>query len=86
LKKNKIGLDALRSIEKSNGDSYRIFAKNIKLICEKAVKFDLLKESAEKITNSLSTLSNLLETNRQFLQIGAREFSFSLYRLFTGLN
>ena len=81
---NILSLDALRSIKKSNGDSLEIFFKQIFKACEQAKKCDKLKDKSillEKL--SKKTIGFVREKNFE-LVTGAREFSYGLYRLFTG--
>ncbi len=83
---NILSLDVLRSIQKSNGDSLKCFRKHISLNCEKAKLFPLLKDNASKIERLINEIFDLafLNDSQQFLIHGAREFSFSLYRIFAG--
>lgn len=77
-------LDALRSIEKSKGKSLQIFIKSILKSCEKAKEKNSLKRIADKIEVELKKVSEFAKANPEQLKTGAREFSFTLYRLFTG--
>ena len=46
---NILSLDVLRSIQKSKGDSLKVFAKHIEMICEKAKKVPTLAETASMV-------------------------------------
>lgn len=81
-----ISLDVLRSIDKSKGESLKIFMKHIKKVCEKSKKNENLENISSKIQSSIQELCNTVKNlDPDILQTGSREFSFSLYRLFTGL-
>ena len=77
-------MDALRSIKKSNGYSFKVFLDFVLNICNQSVELDRLKEPTEKVKNSIEKIASLINSNPEILQIGARDFSFSLYRVFTG--
>jgi hypothetical protein len=82
---NILSLDALRSIEKSKGESIKIFHKQVTLICEKAKSNEKLRDKAEIVLKNLNSVCSLVKpSNAHVLANGARELSFSLYRLFTG--
>ena len=74
----------LRSINKSNGYSIKVFLEFILNICNQAVELDQLRDLAQKIKYSVEKISSLINLNPEILQIGARDLSFSLYRVFTG--
>jgi hypothetical protein len=81
---NILSLDVLRSMEKSKGMSIRVFAKHVNLICEEAKKVDSLKDKANAVSLALNQLLKAVKPDNNELVTGAREFSFSLYRIFTG--
>jgi hypothetical protein len=74
----------LRSIQKSKGDSLKIFGKNIELTCEKAADIPKLAKQVALIVKSTRDLLKFAKNDLEMLQTCAREFSYSLYRLFTG--
>lgn len=80
---NILSLDSLRSIQKSNGESIKIFAKHVNQICEQAKKADQLKERANELNVALGQLLKAVKMDNA-LVTGAREFAYSLYRIFTG--
>lgn len=83
---NILSLDALRSIQKSNGESIQIFFKSVFKICEQAKLIEPLKDKVEtlvKLSNNI--LKSLKLNDPSELVTGAREFSFTLYRIFTGI-
>lgn len=80
---NILSLDSLRSIQKSKGESIKIFAKHVNTICEEAKKWDQLKDKANVLSGSMSQLLKVVKID-DTLVTGAREFAYSLYRIFTG--
>lgn len=82
---NILSLDALRSIKKSKGKSLQIFFKHILKICEQAKNYDQLKDKVEVLEKLSKKILKYTSENQTELVTGAREFSFSLYRLFTGI-
>lgn len=82
---NILSLDALRSIQKSKGESMKIFNKQIRLFCEKGKDVAELEKFAKLILSSTENITSYLKKDPQIISSGAREFSFSLYRLFTGI-
>ena len=58
----------LRSINKSNGYSIKVFLEFILNICNQAVELDQLRDLAQKIKYSVEKIASLI----------------SLYRVFTG--
>ncbi|CAF0767429.1 unnamed protein product [Brachionus calyciflorus] len=80
---NILSLDALRSIKKSNGESLQIFFKHILKTCEQAKKFDRLLEKSVILEKMSKKVLKFVQINNNELVVGAREFSFGLYRLFT---
>ena len=84
---NILSLDVLRSIKKSKGESLKVFQKFVNLICEKAAQNDQLKEKSDLVINQLNLVCDLVSPKyADVVANGAREFAFSLYRLFTGFQ
>jgi alkylation response protein AidB-like acyl-CoA dehydrogenase len=82
---NILSLDVLRSIQKSNGASLEIFAKHVEKTCERCNQIPKLNGLSQSIQKALKDLTVLVrKTDPEIVQTGAREFSFSLYRLLTG--
>lgn len=81
---NILSLDALRSIKKSQGESLQLFFKTIIKTCEEAQKFEPLNSKAVLLIDLTKKVIEFVQTNENELVVGAREFSFGLYRLFTG--
>ncbi len=81
---NILSLDALRSIQKSKGDSLMILAKHIELACEQGYKREELREFAQSISKLTKEVTGLVKMKSELIQTAAREYSYSLYRLFTG--
>lgn len=52
--------------------------------CEKASEKYQLKRISDKIELELKKVGKFAKANPELLKNGAREFSFTLYRLFTG--
>ena len=81
---NVLSLDVLRSIEKSKGDVIKSFISNVKRTCEKASAQSDLKPYADNILKSTNDLTKFMHSNQHLLLKCAREFSFSLFRVFSG--
>lgn len=80
---NILSLDALRSIDKSKGASLDLFLKNITLSCEKVTNVASVGLIAERVVKSTKDLRSFVaKADASTLQTSARDFSFSLYRLF----
>jgi hypothetical protein len=77
-------LDVLRSINKSKGESLQIFLRYIIKSCEKSKKIPKLVNFSHKIQSKTQELVNtVINLDPCIIQTGSREFSYSLYRLFT---
>lgn len=74
----------MRCIQKSKGGSIKIWAKHIRLVCEKAKKNSLLSSTSERVSRLANEVADYILKYPETLQVGAREYAFSLYRLFTG--
>jgi putative acyl-CoA dehydrogenase len=81
---NILSLDALRSIQKSKGESLKILAKYIQLACEQARQREELIEFSKLISKLTKEVTGLVAMDSELIQTAAREYAFSLYRLFTG--
>ena len=73
----------MRSIQKSNGESIKIFARHVNSICEEAKKWPQLKDRSANVSESLGRLLKAVKMDNALIT-GAREFAFSLYRIFAG--
>lgn len=80
---NILSLDVLRSIQKSRGDSIRIFAKHVTLMCEQAKDVEQLKDYVTRINAAMQQILKSLREEKAIVT-GSREFAFSLYRIITG--
>jgi hypothetical protein len=67
----------------TEGNSLQILVKHIRLVCEKARENDLLKETANRVLLEIISVVDLVSTKPDILDVGARHFAFSLFRLFT---
>lgn len=81
---NILSLDALRSIKKSQGESLKLFFNKILKTCEEANKYEPLKQKCALLVDLSKKVIEFVQKNENELITGAREFSFCLYRLFTG--
>jgi hypothetical protein len=80
-----LSLDALRSIQKSKGESLKVFHKHVSLTCERAKLNEKLRDKAQTVVGLLNGVCSLAKPETaSVLANGAREFSFSLYKIFTG--
>jgi hypothetical protein len=84
---NVLSLDVLRCIEKSNGDVIKSFNLVIKKTCENALNSNCeeVKRYAQDILKSSNGLTIFMMTNQNLLVNCARDFSFSLCRVFIGM-
>lgn len=55
------------------------------MICEKAIHNSLLKSTAERIIKVTNEVANYIAKYPETVEIGAREYSYSLYRILTGV-
>ena len=67
----------------TKGNSLQILVKHIRLVCEKARENYLLKDTANRVLLEIISAVDLVNTKPDILDMGARHFAFSLYRLFT---
>ena len=84
---NVLSLDVLRCIEKSKGEVIKSFGLTIKNTCEIGLKSndEYIKASASHIMKSSHDLVKFMMKNQDLLMNCARDFSFSLCRLFIGM-
>ena len=52
--------------------------------CKKAKETETLTQTTEMIEYKIMQVSEIVKSKPEILQISAREFAYSLYRLFTG--
>ena len=83
---NVLSLDVLRCIEKSKGDVIKSFSMVIKNTCENGLKSnnDEIKAHSQLIIKSSQDLVKFMLKNQNLLMNCARDFSFSLCRVFIG--
>ncbi len=55
------------------------------MICEKAIHNSLLKSTAERIIKVTNEVANYIAKYPETVETGAREYSYSLYRILTGV-
>jgi hypothetical protein len=61
-----------------------VLTDHIEKICMNAKNNELLKETSEQISKLTIQVNQYITKYPETLQTGAREFAFTLYRLFTG--
>jgi hypothetical protein len=83
---NVLSLDVLRCIEKSKGEVIKSFSSTIKNTCELGLNSNIsdIKANAHLIMKSSYELVKFMMKNQDLLMNCARDFSFSLSRVFIG--
>lgn len=79
---NVLSLDILRCINISNGAVLQSLQENILLLVSGASRLDRLSEACEKTLNAIDQTLKAALTHPQFLVPGARDFAFSIARIF----
>jgi len=82
---NILSLDVLRSVAKSNGETLRAFSSHVKKRLSHALvsNHEMLKHEASKVNSALDQLMQVASSvDPSVLQVGARDFAFSLARIF----
>lgn len=79
---NVISLDILRCIKTSNGTVLQSLQENVWSLVSEASRHGQLTEAREKILNAIEQTLNAAVTNPHFLVPGARDFAFSIARIY----
>ncbi|XP_013777963.2 acyl-CoA dehydrogenase family member 11-like isoform X2 [Limulus polyphemus] len=79
---NILSLDVLRSISRSNKEVLKAYYHDILERTEMAKSIEYLKESYAMVIGSLNTVLQFVQINPDKLEVAARDFAYSLARVF----
>ena len=81
---NVLSLDVLRAIVKSKGDVLKAFQEEVYKRTKTGLTKTNLKTSSEKLRQSASEIVKFAGGNQEKLEISAKDFSFSIARVYIG--
>lgn len=82
---NVLSLDVLRAIAKSKGSILQSLQTDVNLRLEPIVQNKALRPSAEKVQHGLQKVLESAKNLPDRMEVGAREFAFSIAKLYMGL-
>jgi len=85
---NVLSLDVLRAVHKSNGGVLVSFSKEVtgRLAHIKLMPADELHDSVNRVHRGLQRTMEFAQQHTDKLELAARDFAFSLSRVYMGIN
>ncbi|RWS08760.1 hypothetical protein B4U79_10971, partial [Dinothrombium tinctorium] len=80
---NVLSMDVLRVLMKTHGEALRAFYVSVNQKLNEALSKEETRGHASKILNSMKSIENILRQNPMILEVGARDFAYSLARIYT---